>query len=405
MRAIPLVKSAPAVAGSPFVAAGPVVVSDGESRPALAAVRSLGAAGAEVHVLAARSGSLAGVSRHARCEHRVPGAAADPAAWAEAVEALLQRMPNALLLPVTEASVGSVFAFDLDRRHAVAAAPRDAYALAVDKHALLGRAAGLGIEVPHSTLVEEPAALEALPEGHTYPVVVKARRSRWLRDGRWHEGGVHLVRDAGELRQALCDPGLAAGALVQEFVPGHGEGLFYLAQAGAVRARFAHRRLREKPPSGGVSVLSECIVPDPGLDAAGERLLAGLGWNGVAMLEFRRTPDGRAVLMELNPRLWGSLQLAIDAGVDFPGLLVALHRGGPLPEPRARIGTRTRWLLGDLDHLWIALRRPEMRRALGRTVPVVLWAFLRSFFDGSRLEVLRRDDPRPFWAELRAWLA
>jgi len=122
------------------------------------------------------------------------------------------------------------------------------------------------------------------------------------------------------------------------------------------------------------------------------------------MVEFRRRPNGEAVLMEVNPRLWGSLQLAIDAGVDFPSLLVALHRGETLPQVTPSIGVRSRWLLGDLDHLLISLRRPEVRRLTGRSVPGLLADFLRSFVDGSRPEVLRWDDWRPFLRELRDWL-
>jgi predicted ATP-grasp superfamily ATP-dependent carboligase len=119
------------------------------------------------------------------------------------------------------------------------------------------------------------------------------------------------------------------------------------------------------------------------------------------MVEFRRAPGGRAALMEVNPRLWGSLQLAIDAGVDFPRLLVALYRGEAIASVEPRIGVRTRWLLGDLDHLAIALRRREVRRALGRSAPRVVAEFVRSFFDGTRLDVWRRSDPGPFRSELR----
>src|SRR5262249_60009739 len=104
--------------------------------------------------------------------------------------------------------------------------------------------------------------------------------------------------------------------------------------------------------------------------------------------------------MELNPRLWGSLQLAVDAGVDFPSLLVALHRGEPISMPVPRLGVRTRWLLGDLDHLFVSLRRRSVRRQIGTSVPRLLGDFARSFADGTRLEVLRRDDWRPFLREV-----
>src|SRR5262249_6286836 len=135
-----------------------------------------------------------------------------------------------------------------------------------------------------------------------------------------------------------------------------------------------------------------------------QRLLASLRWTGVAMVEFRRSPTGRAALMELNPRFWGSLQLAIDAGVDFPSLLVDLHRGVEIPRVEPRRGVRSRWLLGDLDHLLISLRRRSVRHATGQRVLPLLGGFLRSFVDGSRGEVLRWNDPRPFAKELRAWI-
>jgi predicted ATP-grasp superfamily ATP-dependent carboligase len=206
------------------------------------------------------------------------------------------------------------------------------------------------------------------------------------------------VRDSADLDRELALP--HPGLLVQEYVPGIGEGLFLLADRGRTLIRFAHRRIREKPPTGGVSVLRESIEPDPTLLASAETLLAALDWTGVAMIEFRRAPDGRAVLMELNPRLWGSLQLAVDAGIDFPSLLVALSRGEAVAEVRARVGVRSRWLLGDLDHLLISLRRREVRRMTGMRISALLGGFARTFLDGTRNEVLRLDDWRPFLHEV-----
>ena len=150
-------------------------------------------------------------------------------------------------------------------------------------------------------------------------------------------------------------------------------------------------------------MLRESIEPDPELLADSERLLAELGWTGVAMVEFRRRPGGPGVLMEINPRFWGSLQLAIDAGVDFPSLWVSLQRGEQVSPGPARVGVRCRWLLGDLDHLLVSLRRRAMREATGRRPSQVVTDFVRGFFDGSRMEVCRRDDWRPFVRELRTW--
>jgi predicted ATP-grasp superfamily ATP-dependent carboligase len=381
-----------------------ILVTDGETRAALAAVRALGRAGHEVHVAAPEARSLAGASRFSSSEHAIGDPASDPQRWCEALERVASQLGANLLFPVSEVGLGTLYAYQVDSRWPVVCPAREAYQAATDKHLLLERAASLGIAVPRTLLFEDPGALLRLPDPFRYPVVLKARRSRFLLEGRWHTGGVEIVRSADQLAAARAAPGLRGGLLLQEFVAGHGEGVFLLASQGRTLVRFAHRRLREKPPTGGVSVLSESIEPEPELLRQSERLLAGLNWTGVAMVEFRRAPDGRPVLMEINPRLWGSLQLAAHAGVDFPSLMVALFRGEAIPAVEPRVGVRMRWLLGDVDHLYISLRRAEVRRITGKSVPALLRDFLLSFVDGSKSDVLDPSDWRPFWRELLGWL-
>ena len=120
-------------------------------------------------------------------------------------------------------------------------------------------------------------------------------------------------------------------SLVQEYIPsGGGEfgASLLLDRDARVLARFSHRRLRSYPVAGGPSTLRESIHC-PEIEDAAERLLRALGWYGVAMVEFRRDPrDGRYKLIEVNHRFWGSLQLAVVSGVDFPALLCRLALGG-----------------------------------------------------------------------------
>ena len=144
-------------------------------------------------------------------------------------------------------------------------------------------------------------------------------------------------------------PPAAYPVLLQERIEGPGRGLFACFDRGQPVAFFAHRRLREKPPSGGVSVLCESTTLDPIAVDYGTRLLSRLGWHGVAMVEFKQdNRDGSLRLMEINARFWGSLQLAIDAGVNFPCILADIAAGKPPTGPmQYRVGVRTRWLAGD----------------------------------------------------------
>jgi predicted ATP-grasp superfamily ATP-dependent carboligase len=153
--------------------------------------------------------------------------------------------------------------------------------------------------------------------------------------------------------------------------------------------------LREKPPEGGVSVYRESIALDGELAAAGRRLLEALNWQGVAMIECKRDETtGRHVLMEVNGRLWGSLQLAIDAGVDFPRLLVACALGQRPPAvTQYRVGVRSRWFWGDVDHLYLQLRNGGG--------PAGKLAAVRDFVRVGlrREEIWRWRDPAPFLLE------
>jgi predicted ATP-grasp superfamily ATP-dependent carboligase len=140
------------------------------------------------------------------------------------------------------------------------------------------------------------------------------------------------------------------------------------------------------------------------MQAAAAKLLGAADWTGPAMVEFRVSDAGTPYLMEVNGRFWGSLQLAIDCGVDFPWLLYRITRNLPLTPPQPYItGKRLRWLLGDLDSLLIRLRQDrESPRGAAR----VLAAFARSCVDLScRQEILRLSDPRPGVRELAQWLS
>jgi hypothetical protein len=116
------------------------------------------------------------------------------------------------------------------------------------------------------------------------------------------------------------------------------------------------------------------------------------------MVEFKVTDNGSPYLMEVNTRFWGSLQLAIDAGVDFPWLLYQLACDTrPDAVAEFRPGIRLRWLLGDIDSLYLTLR--DKQYSFIDKVKVLL-RFLRPSPFKTRHEVNRPGDLAPFWWEL-----
>jgi predicted ATP-grasp superfamily ATP-dependent carboligase len=198
--------------------------------------------------------------------------------------------------------------------------------------------------------------------------------------------------------------------LVQEKISGEGRGVFLLMWEGEVKAAFCHRRLREKPPWGGLSVLSESLPLDRALVERSAELLRTVSWNGPAMVEYKIDErEGEAKLMEVNGRFWGSLQLAIDAGVDFPAIYYRLVCGEDVPSPpEYRAGVKSRWLLGDLDSLITRLRCTERQQRLYPSA-VSRWRACADFchFFGRDLhyDVCSMSDPGPGWQEMQQYIS
>lgn len=387
-----------------------VLVTDGDQRAALAITRSLGLAGYEVGVVSSRVPCLAGASKHAAWRESAPSAADDPAGFAAAVKRLVFERKIELIFPVTEAALLTLLPIRAELAPAALPFPTlTSFAGVSDKGAVLTAARGLGIAVPASTRLERPGVPDrAVLDALTFPLVVKPERSVRSQASGMAKLTVAHAADAGELATILTALPVEAFPLqLQQRIVGPGTGLFFLMWDGRVVARFAHRRLREKPPAGGVSVYSESIPVDEPLAALAERLLRTFTWQGVAMVEFKRdATTGVPYLMEINGRFWGSLQLAIDAGVDFPRLLADLALGRPVAPSESRAGVRCRWWWGDIDQLVTRLKRSSAELHLPPGTPGVAAMAARvllPWLSPGRNEVLRLTDPGPGWFETLEW--
>ncbi|MBZ0220452.1 MAG: ATP-grasp domain-containing protein [Candidatus Methylomirabilis sp.] len=387
-----------------------VLVTDGDNRAALAITRSLGKAGHHVVVGERKETSLSSVSSSCRGRFVYPDPVSHPRGF---IEALLGRAAEEgidVIMPVSDISTllvtGHRHMFTKSR---IPFASFETLDMAARKDRLFETARELNIPVPRTVVLKRNG------EGHKgnldidFPVVVKPHRSRIQGpDGKWLSASVSYASDRNELLNVL---GMKKGQyplLLQERIQGPGIGVFACYDRGALKAIFSHRRLREKPPSGGVSVLCESI-PVPALAREyTEALLGRLGWHGVAMVEFKLDErDGVPKLMEINGRFWGSLQLAIDAGVDFPSMLMDIAMGREVrPCFEYRTGVRTRWFWGDVDSLLMVLLKNRRSLQLPPDHPGKLGSilrFLKPSLNGTHLDVLRLNDPRPWFHETSMW--
>lgn len=384
---------------------GKALILDGNTRSALAATRSLGTKGVDVVVADVTKKTLAGTSKYS-CESFVyPPPDGNPHAFIATLHEESARRGIGVILPMTEITTQVVLKNREElRASSVPFADGSTFELFTDKWRLLHLAQELGVSIPQTQFIADKGSIDRAYPLLKFPLVLKPYRSRICSEGRWISASVRYAESASELKETVAryEYFNSHPFLIQEYIPGRIHGIFALYQNGSPRAFFAHRRLRERPPSGGVSVLSESVDCDPTALRMARSLLDHVKWHGVAMVEFKISPDGTPFLMEVNARFWGSLQLAIDAGVDFPWLLYQLATGKKVgPVWNYTRGIRSRWLVGDVAGLYRTLRLngapPYLsRRDKARTAI----QFFRFFEPQTRYEVNRWDDPAPFLFEI-----
>jgi predicted ATP-grasp superfamily ATP-dependent carboligase len=284
-----------------------VFVTDADQKHALAAVRALGRRRVSVHAGATSRSALAFFSRHCRQRLVYPDPGTQEREFVECIISYAQREKIDVLLPIGYSAnvVVSKYQEALSKYVKVAIADYTWMLTAADKAKSMAFAESIGIKVPkvyhHVDQIEQ------------YPIVVKGIKG---------SGNVIYVNSPAELGDLQLTE-----MVMQEYIPGQGYGFYGLFHHGEPRAIFMHRRRREFPVTGGASTAAESYY-DERLKEQGIRLLSALQWHGVAMVEMKRDQrDGDYKLMEINPKFWGSLDLSIQAGVDFPYLaaMMALH--------------------------------------------------------------------------------
>lgn len=388
-----------------------VLVTDAEQRSSLAAIRSLGRARHDVMGCSSDARPLGGGSRYCRACFRVPEPSANPRGFIEAVARIVDDEDVEAVLPMTDVSAPLVLSLRRSHRKVVIPFPEmEDYEAASDKALLMRVAEEAGVPVPRQVVLREPGCIEdAVLDEIGFPLVLKPSHSAVTTGNGRMKFAVTIVTQKDRLNDMLAAyPKDAYPLLVQQRVIGPGLGVFLLAWEGKTLAAFAHRRIREKPPTGGVSVYRESVAVSSDLREYSELLLKRFHWRGVAMVEFKQDArTGTPYLMEINGRFWGSLQLAIDSGVDFPKMLLCVALGEACEPARGFTeGVRCRWLWGDVDHLLWMLKTPRTDLRAHPNLPgrlAALGRFLIPWRPGDHFEVLRLTDPGPFLRETANW--
>jgi protein-tyrosine-phosphatase len=323
------------------------LVLDAQSRAGTEVVQALGRAGVAVDIAADARDALIMRSRHVRKSAVQPVDSPALIQWLRESNAASR---YELIVPATETSLVALEELDErdDLRRRALLPSKESMAIALSKERTWLLAQQLGIPVPQSRLLTQVNS--STPS--SMPVVLKPVQSTVVVAGEAVRLAAVIARDVGERDRQLTKLLPITPVQEQQYVSGIGVGVECLYFAGRPVWHFVHARIHELPLTGGGSTYRKSVAPDPALVAMAHRLLGALQWHGVAMVEFKRSDDGSVYLMEINARLWGSLALAVDAGVNFPLGMWQLACGQAVgPQPRYRVPYYTRHLPSDVN--WV----------------------------------------------------
>ena len=372
------------------------LVLDARLRQSLVAVRSLGRRALSVAALETVSNVPAFSSRWCRRGFVCPADLATDAYLAY-LQQLLERTGARVLIPSHDGTIALLrrHRARLEQRVRIALANESAMTIAVNKERTLAVAKRLGIGVPRSlavhTVSEVPEALKEIG----LPAVVKPTES-WL----WGEQqGVRVTSQAvatpDQAHRAVAElTSLGGVTLLQQLLSGRREAVSFLYANGQMYARFAQWEKRTNPPLGGEGVLRQSIAVPPDIGDQAELPVREIDLEGYSQVEFRRDSAGVPYLMEINPRLPASVELAVRSGVDFPYLLYQWASGGPIDKVESyRVGGWMRYLTGDLETTIHAIQqrgRPGVTPALQAVL-----GFGLSFFRPMGYDCVDWKDPFP----------
>src|SRR5215470_270072 len=340
-------------------------------------------------------------SRSIRHSVLLPDPETSATEFVKALRALINEHEHDMLIPTDDQALAVLGRHrdNLDDLLHVACPPRDVLDRVLNKASTLEVAQVCGIPVPRSVSVTSLGELSEALCHFSFPVVLKPLTKCRQED----ELKACILSHLGDLpKYVSTDRELRSPLLVQEFCDGVGVGIEMLIHKRECVARFQHRRLLELPYRGGYAVTAVADPPDPGLVRMALKLLRALDWEGVAMVEFRvNRNDGRAVLMEVNGRYWGSMGLPVAAAIDFPLFHWQLVHGEQPPIPDSYpLGVKWRWTVGYIARLHgvlaAAIHSSKARGELKQTIRGLGSDFSPSVHDA----MFRMSDPMPAIDEL-----
>ncbi len=368
-----------------------VIVTDASQRTALYVIRSLGRRGIDVTAVEKEVGrwtNLGFSSKYAEKRVVLPSVHDEPDLYLEGLLKICRG--HDVLLPISMYSL-KVVSRHIDEFKKILHVPIVNYEKLIkanNTETLINIANNAGIPTPKTYFIKDLNQVKEIAEDLNYPVFIKVKEELELAPANRNL----MVSSAKELLEKYVKlHRFQPFPLIQEYIKGEGQGYFAIFnRQSEPKVVFGHKRIREYPIAGGPSTFCKSHH-DSKVMECGDRLLQALNWYGLAMVEFKVDErDQLPKLMEINPRVWGSMPLAIASGVDFPYLLFKLAIDGDVQELRSfKEGVKMRFLINDI-------RAALSYLAKGKRKIAYLRKFIKDLFDKNVKEgILSLSDLKP----------
>ena len=365
---------------------GKILLTDGDFKHTLGALRSLEKADYQVDAIGSSRCLCAWSKYLSRISYPQTSFCED---YFDAFLVFLREEKYDVVLPIGARSVKLIAHHknEIERFCKVPLADYGEISTCLEKKNTFSLAHDIGLNVPEAWDFSSLKELEDNLNKIIFPVVIKANNEiSPLKP--IYASNIDELWDAMEIWGRNIPFAKETFPIIQRYIEGSGCGFFALYQNGICKRIFMHKRIRQTPPSGGASCCAVSVYEED-LKQAGMNILNALKWHGVAMVEFKReTCTGDLYLMEVNPKFWGSLDLALASGVNFPVLTVQMAMGEEIQySEKYQVGLRFNWPLdGEIAHL---------KDNLG-----AIWAILENCINPDTKSNIWLNDPLPSLSSL-----
>jgi len=370
------------------------LITFGWCRNAYAVMRNLAQHGVSVYVGGPTQRTMCSVSKFCSGTFTYPSPYTDPQGFVDAVIRAAERLDTDVFIPVHEETF--VVAQHIDHFPSWLKIPittaKNLY-LCHDKGDCMRLAEELGVSIPQTIHPKRVDEIYRIAPDLEYPQIIKLRYSNSAK-------GVFKVNTPNELIARYKQVALNAHymPIVQKFIGGAIYTADLLYKDGERIAHFCRRNIREKARAGGAASKIESVI-EPILVEQSDRILSHLGWNGVALCEFKYDPHtGMSHLFEINPRYWGTTPFDVDCGVEFPWYHYQLAKGRvPMVASQYCNGKVSQWLLGDFIGI--------IERLGDKDALISHLKGMAKFYDVDYFMDFKIDDPLPFLEQTRYYLS